>query len=504
MASSTKVRATAEDLRGQLEGLGCNLTRGIDQVEAEFVQVRDAANRLRLSPAATVFASLERAVRDAALSLHKEVLFESFGGDNRLDAHILAALRDALLHVVRNAVAHGIESQAERVAAKKPIQGRVELWVERRGNRIAFICRDDGRGVDVEAVRRVAIRRGLVAASDGATLTLQDAVQIIMKSGVTTTGAVDEVSGRGIGLDVVRETAARLKGSVSVRSESGKGTSLEMCVPVSLSSLAALEVDAGGTVAALPLDAIRQTMRLADQDIARSAEKDSIIFQGKVIPFLSLPLALRKKVAADAKRRFWSAVVLEASSGMAAIGVDRLLGTASIVMRPLPSLTVAETVVAGASLNAEGDPQLVLDPEGLVATACLGRALAPSVIPKKRNPILVIDDSLTTRMLEQSILESAGYEVEVATSAEEGLEKARAKQYGLFLVDVEMPGMDGFEFVSRTRADARLSVTPSILVTSRNAPEDRLRGEQAGARAYIVKGEFDQGYLLRMTRELAG
>jgi len=155
-------------------------------------------------------------------------------------------------------------------------------------------------------------------------------------------------------------------------------------------------------------------------------------------------------------------------------------------------------------LNAEGDPQLVLDPEGLVATARIGRARLPELSPAKRASVLVIDDSLTTRMLEQSILESAGYEVEVATSGEEGLEKARAKQYGLFLVDVEMPGMDGFEFVSRTQADARLSGVPSILVTSRSAIEDRHRGEQAGARAYIVKGEFDQGYLLRMTRELMG
>src|SRR5262249_25321901 len=184
------------------------------------------------------------------------------------------------------------------------------------------------------------------------------------------------------------------------------------------------------------------------------------------------------------------AVVVEASHGKVAIGVDRLLGTASIVMRAFPFLSVAEIVVLAVSLNAEGNPQLVLDPEGLVTVACRGRARVSEAPSAKRSPILVIDDSLTTRMLEQSILESAGYEVETATSAEEGLDKARGKQYALFLVDVEMPGMDGFEFVSRTRADARLSKVPAILVTSRSASEDRRRGEEAGARAYIVKGEF--------------
>ncbi len=502
--NSSKVRATAEDLRTCLERLGRNLSIGVDQVEAEFTQVRDATNRLRLLPASSVFSSLERAVRDAAQSLHKEVSFESLGGANRLDAHVLAALRDALLHVVRNAVAHGIEHPQERLAAKKPAQGHVVLRVEQRGTRVAFLCHDDGRGIDVEAVRQVAVRKGLVAASEAASLGLEEAVKIIMKGGVTTNWAVDEVSGRGIGLDVVRATAVQLKGEVTVHSEAGKGTTLEICVPVSLSSLAALEVDAGGIVAALPLDSVRQTLRLADHDIAHSAQKDSIVYEGKVIPFLSLPRALRKKDADEQKRRFWSVIVLEGRSGVAAIGVDRLLGTANVVVRPLPPLAVAEMTVVGASLNAGGDPQLVLDPEGLVATANLGRGTRSEVTAAKRASVLVIDDSLTTRMLEQSILESAGYEVELATSGEEGLEKARAKQYGLFLVDVEMPGMDGFEFVSRTQADARLRAVPAILVTSRSAAEDRRRGEQVGARAYIVKGEFDQGYLLRMTRELVG
>jgi two-component system chemotaxis sensor kinase CheA len=500
LAANAKALALAEELRGHLDQLGRGLVAGIEQIETEFGQVRDASNRLRLQPAATVFPSLERGIRDAAQSLGKEVLFESSGGDIRLDAHVLAALRDALLHVVRNAVAHGVESQPERGAAGKPLQGRVELRVERRGNRVAFICRDDGRGIDLEAVRQAAIRRGLVAASNASALGLEEALQIILKGGVTTTGSVDEVSGRGIGLDVVRETAARLKGEVSARSETGKGTSLEICVPVSISSLTALEVDAGGTIASVPLDSVRQTLRVADGDIARSLGKDSIVSNGKAIPFLLLTRALGSKRGAERERKVWSAVVLETSTGVAAIGVDRLLGARNIVVKPLPSLAHAEPIVAGVSLDSEGNPQLVLDAEGLIRMACLGATFL-DVATAKRPSVLVIDDSLTTRMLEQSILESAGYEVDLATSGEEGLGKAREKQYGLFLVDVEMPGMDGFEFVSRTRADPVLGTVPSILVTSRNAVEDRRWGEQVGARAYIVKGEFDQELLLQKIRE---
>jgi two-component system chemotaxis sensor kinase CheA len=501
-AASMKAREFAEELRSHLERLDRGLMAGIDQVEAEFAQVSDAANRLRLLPASTVFAPLERAVRDAAQALQKNVLFASFGGDCRLDTHVLAALRDALLHVVRNAVAHGIESRQERIAAGKSIQGRVELRVERRGNSASFICRDDGRGIDVDAVRRVAVRRGFVEPSNAASLGLEEVVRIIMKGGVSTSSTVDEVSGRGIGLDVVRETAERLKGEVRVRSERGQGTSVEILVPVSLSSLTALKVDAGGMVVSLPLDAVRQIVRITGHDIVRSAEKESIVHDGKVLPFMTLTRALRMKTDVERRRQAWSALVLEASSGTAAIGIDRLLGVSSLVVRPLPALVKAEPVVAGASLDAEGNPQLMLDPEGLVETACLGKGPVLERDSEKRASVLVIDDSLTTRMLEQTILESAGYEVDLATSGEEALVKAREKQYGLFLVDVEMPGIDGFEFVSRTQTDTALRTVPSIMVTSRNAVEDRRRGEQAGARAYIVKGEFDQGHLLQTIREL--
>ena len=503
LGASVKARALADELRGHLEGLGHRLGPGIEEVEAEFALVLDATSRLRLLSAGTIFPLLQRAVRDAAQSLGKSVLFESSGGEIRLDAHVLAALRDALLHVVRNAVAHGIERETERRTAGKPAEGRVELRVERRGNRVAFICRDDGRGVDVEAVRQAAVRRGLVGPSDTTSLSLQQAVRVLMKGGVSTTASVDDVSGRGIGLDVVRETVARLKGEVSVQSEAGSGTSLEICVPVSLSSLPALEVEAGGTVACIPLDAVRRTLRLRAGDIARSAGRDSIVCDGRAIPFLTLIRVLGNRVS-EQQLRSCSVLVLETSGGTAAIGVDRLLGAKSVVVRPLPAFAAADPIVAGLSQDREGNPQLVLDPERLVTLACAGTASRPDATAVKRPSVLVIDDSLTTRMLEQNILESAGYEVDLATSGEEALGKAHEKRYGLFLVDVEMPGMDGFEFVSHTRADPVLGKVPSILVTSRSAAEDRQRGEQVGARAYILKGEFDQGLLLERIRECIG
>lgn len=500
-AVSPEARPLAEELRTLIAGLHQNLTGGIDQAEREMLQVRDAAEQLRLLPASVVFPPLERTVRDVAQSLGKQASFDAKGGDIRLDAHVLNAMQPALVQAVRNAVAHGIESDAERAQAGKPAVGRVAIEVIRRGNRVAFICQDDGRGIDLEAVRRVAQKRGVLS-SDGQNLTVDDLLRLLFRGGLTTSGAVTELSGRGIGLDVVREVAARLGGEVTARTEAGRGTSLDLVVPVSLSSLGALLVDAGGTVAAVPLDAVRQTLRVMPGDVARTAEGDSVMLDGKAIPFVPLARLLRAEDRRRKPQSAWSAVVIGGATSLTAVGVDRLLGTANVVMRPLPPLAPADPFVAGVALDAEGIPQLVLDPEGLVKAAHY--ADLPPGIPAAEPPapILVIDDSLTTRMLEKSILESAGYEVDLAISAEEALAKAAGRRYGLFLVDVEMPGMDGFAFIAKTRADPELREVPAILVTSRNAPEDRRRGIEAGAQAYIVKGEFDQGQVLETIRKL--
>jgi two-component system, chemotaxis family, sensor kinase CheA len=496
-----KEQGLAEDLQVGLERVVQALAVGIERVDQELADVREGTDRLRLVPAQSLLPSLTRAARDAAQALGKYVDFELKGGALRLDAHVLGPLRDAVLHLVRNAVAHGIESPAERRAKGKAPTGKVELTVERRDRRVVFTCRDDGKGIDIQAVRTELVTRGLASALEVSALTDAAVLTRLLSARVSTSASVTQISGRGVGLDVVREVAARLKGDVSIESESGRGTHVELRVPVSLSALRAVVVEVGDTTVAIPLDAVDETLRLTSGSISRSSEGDSVAHGGKVIPFLPLSRALRR--GSGAERTSWSAVVVSAGGRSAALGVDRLRGTLDVVVRPLPAAVRSDPVVAGASLDAEGNPQLVLDAAGVVAAAVADPGVAFEMAPELP-PILVIDDSLTTRMLEQSILESAGYSVELAVSAEQGLEKAREKRYGLFIVDVEMPGMNGFDFVAQTRADAELSRVPAILVTSRGSAEDQLRGERAGASAYIVKGEFDQNLLLSNIRRLLG
>ncbi len=503
LPASSRARSSAEDLRGLLVRIERGLEAGVDYADREVAQVRDRADHLRLLPASAAFPILERAARDAAHAVGRSITFEATGGEYRLEAGVLLALRDALLHVVRNAVAHGIEPEAERRRAGKPPAGRVALEVSRRGHRVVFVCSDDGRGIDADSVRRAAVARGVTSALEATAMERDQILRLALESGVTTTAVVTEMSGRGVGLDVLRTTVDDLKGELKLISLPGEGTTIELSVPMSVSSIVALAIEVDGATFSVPMDCVQQSLRLTPADIARLGDHDSVVVDGTVVPFL--PLACVLGGEPPELQRSWSAIVIRVGGRSAAIGADRLVGTSSLVLRPLPKAVGHVPIAAGVSLDADGNPRLVLDPRGMIDAAHAGRAANRLVTaPKARAPVLIVDDSLTTRMLEQSILESAGYAVDLATSGEEGFARAREGPHCLFLVDVEMPGMDGFEFVSRTRADPILATVPAILVSSRDAEADRRRGEEAGAKAYIVKGEFDQEQFLRTIRQLIG
>jgi len=500
-ASSVHAATTAENLYRALRRHHRSLEVSLSQVEREVAEMGETANALRLLPAAALFGPLERAVRDAAESERKRVGLHCFGGETRLEAHVLSAVQDALLHVVRNAVAHGIERESDRSKMGKPPEGRVELRVARDGNSIVLACTDDGRGVDVEAVRQAAVRRGVLSPTEAATRSAEELTRLILKGGISTNATPTGVSGRGIGLDVVRNAVERLHGEASVRTEPLRGTTVEMRVPFSLTGLSTVLARSGDVTCCIPMESVRDVLRLNDAGVARRAEGATMLHEGTAIPFLSLAAALDQPRGEEAQTR--SVIVVEWKGKKAGIGVDRLLGLSDILLKPLPTWISAGRVIAGASLHTSGEVWLVLKPEALIAKASEAKGESPR--PRAaRPPVLVVDDSLTTRMLEQSILESAGYEVDVATSGEEGLMKARSRQYGVMIVDVEMPGIDGFEVLARVGQDAALREIPVLLVTSRNSAEDQRRGRELGAKAYIVKNEFDQQRLLRILQGLIG
>lgn len=464
----------------------------IEQLERELRAVRQEAERLRLLTAASSFTSLERTARDVAHALGKRVGFATRGGDVRVDAHVLTTLHGALVQLVRNAVAHGIERPDERIAAGKAPEGRVTIAVALRGNRIAFTCQDDGRGVDLEAVRRAAVRRG-VAADRARELDSDQLIELLLRGGLTTSTEVTTVAGRGIGLDVVREAAHVLGGEVSART-GASGTAITIVAPSSLAAVSALVLRSGERVAAVPLASVRRVARSSAMAVLRGSDGLAVALDDVMVPFA--PLSGVLGATSGAPRAI---VIVEGNDGLAAIGADHVLGVEEVVVRALPAGAPIDRVVWGVALDAEGLPRPVLEPSALVAAVRVMPVMStPAAV--RPLPILIVDDSLTTRMLEQSILESAGYAVEVASSAEEALDKVTRRSYGLFLVDVEMPGMDGFGFIAALRSQAELAAIPAILVTSRNRPEDRQRGAAVGAQGYVAKGDFDQTMLLDMIR----
>jgi two-component system, chemotaxis family, sensor kinase CheA len=498
--ATARIMRLAEELRGSLAHFERQFAGNLETMSRELREAQTLAQRLRLVPAGSLFPSLERTARDVAAAQSREVELHTIGGDIRIDADVLSILQPALVQLVRNAVAHGIESPAERAAEGKTRHGNVTVSVSRHGKRTIFRCEDDGRGVDVNAVRRVAMQSGRLRAGDE-NLGDDAVLQVLFSGGVTTSSSITQISGRGIGLDIVREAVSQTRAEIAVRTRPGEGTVIDLSVPMSLASVEALLVRSSGVTAAIPVASIAAALRLDAGTLTRTAQGESLVHDGLLVPLapLSHSLGLRTRTRpAEAL----SAVILRAQSGTAAVVVEQMLGTEDLVMRPLPPTAPARAVVVGAAFDPHGTPQLVLDPDEIVREVLSGAARGSEDVAARPLPILVIDDSLTTRMLEQSILESAGFEVHAAGSAEEALEMTRRNPYSLFLVDVEMPGMDGFTFVERTRADAELRQIPAILVTSRNAPDDRRRGIEAGASAYIVKSEFDQTDLLEIIRKL--
>jgi two-component system chemotaxis sensor kinase CheA len=488
----------SDDQRESLGAVRRAVDTCIDRMERELRTVYDVAERLRLVPVTSIVPDLEGAARDVAAAQGKRVHLEVGGGQLRLDAPVLAAVQGALRQIVRNAVAHGIEPTADRLAAGKPAGGRVRLQVSQNAGQVVFSCTDDGRGVDLDAVRRELSRDH----PDPSRLDDQQVLDRLAFGGVSTAGTVSEVSGRGIGLDVVRDAATRLGGRVTIRTRPGAGTTIDLTTPLSLSAQDVLLVD-DGTAMALPLAAVRETARVRADDITAGLGGELLRYRDQDLPFLPLAAALGDDTATGRSQPVWSAVILTGRTGPVAIGVRRLIGTATIAIRPLPRSAPVDPLISGIWLDVDTRARLVLDPAVLAAAATRHRSITVAA-PVPLAPILIVDDSLTTRMLEQSVLESAGYRVELAASAEEGLLMATRTPYALVLVDVEMPGMDGFAFVEQTRARPELRHLPCILVTSRASAQDRRRGLEAGAKAHIDKREFHQGTLLSRISELLG
>lgn len=466
----------------------------------------ESARNLRQRPFSELAETLPRVARDVALDLGKQVRVVVSGAEIEADRVVLEALREPLLHMVRNAVDHGIEAPAVRIAAGKPAEGEVRIDGSLRGDRLRVAVADDGAGLDLGAIGKGIARTGRSLPADAHTV-----ARAIFEEGFTTRSSATTVSGRGVGLGIVRAAAERMGGTVDVRSTPGRGTTIIVDVPISIATMRVVLVQVGDTLLGVPSAFVARVMRADPRSLARVDGKTMLVANGAAMPVTTLAALLGPPFVEAPPPAMLQVVVLESGGRRVAVVVDDLHDERELVLRPLEHAGRAATNASvGTSLLSTGDIALVLSVPALLAHeandgAHTSRALeARDSVERAPARILVVDDSITSRTLEQSVLAAAGYTVVTAVDGAEGWRTVEGGGIELVVSDVEMPNLDGIGLCQRIRANASTKSLPIILVTSLDEPAQRARGLEAGADAYLTKTSFDQDTLLDTVRMLLG
>lgn len=466
--------------------------------------LQDRVRGVRMVPFQTVVLSLERAVRDVARSEGKQVSFRVTGADVELDKKVLETLKDPLLHLLRNAVSHGVEPPRVRAAASKPQAGTVSVEVRQRGSEVRISVSDDGAGFDLQGLTRKA------GAALPENATERDILDLAFLPGISTAGEVTAISGRGVGLDVVRKQLEAIQGRIQIENRPGQGVTFDLLVPTSLAMTRGLLVRVGAERYVLPLLSVEKI--ITPEDVIEVGGRHMLRVDGTPLPLVTLASVLERPHADDEAPASMLAVILGAAEQRLALLVDDVLTEQELAVKPLAAPLKRVRNVTGTAVLGSGEPIVVLNPGDLMRSARQARTL--NVMLGRRTEttdaqdraalvhILVVDDSITTRTLEKNILEAAGFRVTTATDGTEALKRLKDNVIDLVVSDVQMPHMDGIGLVTHLRASAEYADLPLILVTSLESREDRERGMVAGANAYIVKRGFDQAELLATIQRL--
>ncbi len=448
---------------------------------------------LRMVPLSVLFEPYPRMVRELARELGKELELTVDGEDERVDRSVLDALKEPLLHLVRNAIDHGLETREERVEYGKNPRGTMRLSAAREGERVVLRVQDDGRGLTPALLRAVAVRRGVLDEASAASLSDAAAVDLIFQAGFTSREAVTDVSGRGVGLDVVRTRLRSVGGEVTVNSNPGLGATFELRVPVSLTVAPVLFVQAGDETLCLAASNVLRAFQVEPQQLTEVASKPALRIDGDVLPFSSVAsmlFAAPERPPAEGEL----VLVLRGRGQLAAIAVDRVLEERVQAILPLKGLLSGYAHLSGATPLSDGELALVLSAPHLVATAH-GRehrlgASSSARREVKRRKVLVVDDSPLTRELLVSLLESVGYHIVQAVDGAAALELLAREAVDIVVTDLEMPNVDGLELTRRLKSHAAWRALPVVIVTTRGGEQDRRRGMDAGADGYVTKGDL--------------
>ena len=497
-------------LEGRLAGLARAAERDRRTLAGMAEGLLHDVKEMHMLPFASLIENFPRHARELARAQGKEVDLAIRGGEIEIDRRILEEMKDPLLHLLRNCVDHGIEKPEVRAGKGKPPQGTLSLAISQtESSKVEVLVADDGAGIDAGAVKAAAGKVGLLSAEEAEKLDGQEALALVFQSGVSTSPIITDVSGRGLGLAIVREKVERLGGAIALESRPGAGASFRIVLPLTLATLRGVLVRAGGQVFVIPAMGVEAVARVAEVDIRTVENRETIPLGGRAVALVRLSDALEmpRKPAANDPAGHAQALVLGAGPTRIAFRVQEVLGEQEVLVKPLGPQLARVRNVAGACVLGTGRVVPVLSVPDLMksaakpAAAPRAAAAEPSAAAEQRS-ILVVEDSITARALLKNILESAGYRVATAVDGADAYTTLKTGAFDLVVSDVEMPRMDGFNLTAKIRADRRLAELPVVLVTALASREHRERGVEAGANAYIVKSSFDQSNLLEVVRRL--
>jgi len=489
------------------------LNRVDESISSVTSNIQDEVMKVRMVPVSYLFNQFPRAMRDLAGKADKDINMKIRGGDTHLDKTIIDEMKDPIMHVLRNAVDHGIESAEERKAKKKPAAGTVILNAFQAGSQVVIEVSDDGRGIDVDKVKKRALEKRLIPKDKIDSMVDEQVFQMLFLPGFSTREEVTQTSGRGVGLDVVAERLAKLKGTVEVISEPGGGTRFIMKMPLTLAITECLLTAAGSDTFAIPIDAVVETIRIEPAGIKTVETREAITVRGLIMPLVRLSDIFNLPAKGIVERKYFSVVVVQAVEKRLALLVDELKGRQDIVSKPLGESLPSVKYISGATILGDGRVILIIDVPSIINSFEGGAAPKRQILTqekaapeakKRRKTILLAEDAISTAMLEKNILELAGFSVVIARDGQEALQKSSQEKFDLVITDILMPRMDGFEFTASLRKDKLYKDIPVIIVTTRESDADKRRGLEAGADAYILKSEFTSEGLLNTIERLIG
>lgn len=473
--------------------------------------LRDRVQSARLLPLAEIFNLFPRMVRDLAKEQGKQIELATEGADITLDKRILEEIKDPLMHLLRNAVDHGIELPAERVRQGKPAAGRIRIAAVRDGPFVTLAIEDDGRGLDLGAIRRTAAERGLFDAATLEAMSPEELHQLVFAPGFSTAREVTELSGRGVGLDVVLANVEALKGTVRLHSVPGRGATAILRFPVSLTTLHLSVLRAGGRSFGLSLESIRSLRRLSREAFYILEGKTSVDIDGEPLlaPLLADLLELPAAAPADDGSGHVACAVIQVGDERLALQVDGVLDEEEVVPRALGPPLVRVRNVSSLAILASGEICPILNAADLLHSAARLRAVPrrdeePKQGAPARPTVLLVEDSALVRAMEKRIIEDAGYQVVTAVDGADALDKLAGAAFAGVVSDIQMPNVNGLELAARIRQDERYRNLPIILVSALDSEEDKRRGLEVGANAYLPKATFDQRGLLEALKRVIG